>query len=170
MYTRKQTAGRQHTGAGQNWPGSQPTGSPHGGAQPKSSSSVHSEPSCWPKSAAGSAPSLSAHGGTGTDCATQGCKQRRTHRCPKPHRRRQLSPPRGSRRPPAPIWCAAGRPKLPRSTAVRVRRPPAALAPPRQVGVEQPLLAPRRQQQPRLTPPRPAISIVDSLISDWNPD
>ena len=133
----------------------------------KSSSSVRREPPRRPKSATRSAHSPTQRGATGAHYKTQ--RRRRVANSPLPtlRRRHRKPPPRGSCRPLAPICGVLERPNLPRSTAVRVPCPPAALALPRQVAVEQPLLAPRRQQQPRgiRTVPDPhQISIVDSLI------
>ena len=59
---------------------------------------------------------------------------------------------------------AAKVPNRPKQPAVFTSALPQASSTRQPAGPEQHLLAPRRQQRPRLPPPRPPISIVDSLI------
>ncbi len=104
---------------------------PYSALHAKSSSSVRREPPGRPKSAARSAHSPTQRGATGADYKTQRCRRVANSPLPITSRRHQKPPPRGSRRPPAPICGVLERPNLPRSTAVRVPCPPAALALPR---------------------------------------
>ena len=137
---------------------------PYSALHAKSSSSVRREPPGRPKSAARSAHSPTQRGATGAHYKTQRCRRVANSPLPKPHRRHQ-NPPQAAAAAPrhryGALWDAPHCPDEPPSGCSDPQQPSHS---PGQVGVEQPLLAARRQQQPRLTPPRPPISVVESLI------
>ena len=88
----------------------------------------------------------------------------RTHRCRSPTpaaENRPLRAPRTSPHRPACAAKAPNRPKQPPASTSTPQIDAASRPPPHH---QQPLLAPRRQQRPRLPPPRPPISVIDSLI------